>query len=78
MAELEELEREFEYTVEFDDGTENVHLYFTNKLDIENPAFVRFDPLHERGEGIDREVGGVTVIIPYIRVLRITKRKEPD
>lgn len=78
MAERQELERQFEYTIEFDDGTDDVHLYFTNKLDIENPAFVRFDPLYELGNVIDREVGGLTVIIPYIRVLRIIKRKEPD
>ena len=77
MAERDELERQFEYSIEFDDGTENVHLYFANMLDTEIQAFVRFDPLHELGEGIDREVEGVTVIIPYIRVLRITKRKEP-
>ena len=78
MAERDELERQFEYTIEFDDGTENVHLYFANKLDTENPAFVRFDPLYELGEGVDRGVDGVTAINPYIRVLRISKRKEPD
>lgn len=78
LADRAELEQEFEYTIESDDGTDNAHLYFADKIDLDHPAFVRFDPLYELAEGIDRRVGGETVVIPYIRVLRITKRKEPD
>ncbi len=75
MVEIAELEKEFEYTVEFDDGTEFVHLYFTNVIDIENPSFVRFDPLYELGKDVERNVSGETVIVPYSKLMRIVKRK---
>ncbi len=75
LAELTELEKEYEYTIEFDDGTEYVHLYFANVIDIENVSFVRFDPLYELGKEIEREITNETVIVPYSKVLRIVKRK---
>ena len=78
MADVSELEKKYEYTIEFDDGTEDFHLYFANLIDLENPAFVRFDPTYELGEDIEREVANESVLIPFSRVLRIVKRKEPD
>ncbi len=75
MVEMNDLEQRFEYTIEFDDGTEYVHLYFTNVIDIENPSFIRFDPLYELGKEIERKVSSETVIIPYDKVIRVVKRK---
>ena len=76
--EISELEEEYEYTVEFDDGSEFVHLYFTDVVDIDNTSFIRFDPLFEVGKDIERKVSGETVMIPYSRVLRVIKRKPED
>jgi len=78
MVEISELEEEYEYTVEFDDGSEFVHLYFTDVVDIDNTSFIRFDPLFEVGKDIERKVSGETVMIPYSRVLRVIKRKPED
>jgi hypothetical protein len=78
MVEMSELEEKYEYTVEFDDGSEFVHLYFTDVVDIENTSFIRFDPLFEMGKDIERKVSGETVMIPYSRVLRVIKRKPED
>ncbi len=78
MAEISALEEEYEYTIEFDDGTEYVHLYFANIIDFENPAFLRFDPTYELSKEIEREVKGETVMLPYDKVIRVVKRKEPD
>ena len=75
---MSELEERYEYTVEFDDGSEFVHLYFATVIDFENPAYVRFDPTYEIGEGVEREVANESVIIPYSRVMKIVKRKEAD
>ena len=77
MAEIAELEKEYEYTVEFDDGSEFVHLYFAHVIDFESPSYVRFDPLYEMGKEVDGKVNGQTVMIPYDKVLRIIKRN-PD
>jgi len=77
-VEISELEEEYEYTVEFDDGSEFVHLYFTDVVDIDNTSFIRFDPLFEVGKDIERKVSGETVMIPYSRVLRVIKRKPED
>ncbi len=78
MAELVELEKEYEYTIEFDDGTEFVHLYFTNIIDMEGPSFVRFDPLYELSNEVERKISDENVIIPYDKIIRIVKRKPPD
>ncbi len=77
MVDLAALEEEYPYTIEFDDGSEYVHLYFADVIDIENPSFVRFDPRYELGKEIEREVKGETVLIPYGNVIRIVKRN-PD
>ena len=77
MVEVADLENEYDYTVEFDDGTEYAHLYFANIVDMDNPSYVRFDPLYELGKDVERQVVGETVMIPYSKVLKITKRK-PD
>ncbi len=77
MTEMAELEKEYEYTIEFDDGTEFVHLYFANVIDIESPSFLRFDPTYELSNQVERKVGGETVLVPYARVIRVIKRK-PD
>ncbi len=75
MAEISDLEKEYDYTIEYDDGSEFVHLYFANILDFESPAYVRFDPLYELGDKVDRKVEDETVMIPYGRLIRIIKRK---
>ena len=77
MTELSELEKDYDYTIEFDDESDYVHYYFANVIDFENPSYVRFDPLYEVGRDIERAVEGETVLIPYEKVLRIVKRK-PD
>ncbi len=78
MAEIKALEEEYEYTIEFDDGSDYVHLYFADIIDTENQSFLRFDPLYEVSKEIEREVKGETVLIPYGNVIRVVKRKEPD
>jgi hypothetical protein len=78
MVEIAALEAEYDYTIEYDDGTEYVHLYFADIVDFENTSFVRFDPLYEVSNELERKVSGVTVMLPYSRVIRIVKRKEPD
>ena len=78
MTELAKLESEYEYTIEFDDGSEFIHLYFANVIDTENPSVLRFEPQYELGKELERKVSGETVMIPYSRVLRIIKRTEPD
>ncbi len=77
MAEMADLEKKYDYTVEIDDGTEYVHLYFANVIDFESPSFLRFDPTYELAKDLEREVDGETVIVPYGRVIRVIKRK-PD
>ena len=69
---------EFQYEIEFDDGTEEPHFYFTNSIDIDNPSFVKFDPLYELGKGVERQIDDKTVMIPSIRVVRIVRRKKTD
>ncbi len=78
MVEISDLEKDYEYTIEFDDGTEFVHLYFAQVIDIENTSFVRFAPLYELGKGVERKIAGETVIIPYSKLIRIVKRFEPE
>jgi hypothetical protein len=78
VSEIEDLAKGYSYMIEYDDGTEFVHLYFTNGLDMDNPSFLRFDPLYELGKGVERKVVDESVIIPYARVIRIVKRLEPD
>jgi hypothetical protein len=77
VAELSELEEEYEYTIEFDDQSEYAHFYFANIIDFENPSYVRFDPTYEVGKDVERKVEGETVMLPYAKILRIVKRK-PD
>lgn len=77
MVDIADLEKEYEYTIEFDDASEYVHLYFAHIVDFENPAYIRFDPMYELGKDVDRKVEGETVMIPYSKLLRIIKRK-PD
>ncbi len=78
MVERTELENEYEYTIETDDNTDHVHLYYTHSIDLDNPACLKFDPLYESADGVEGQVSSKTVMIPYIRVLRIIKRIEPD
>ncbi len=78
MVEIADLEKEYEYTIEIDDGTEYVHLYFANVIDTENPSFLRFDPVYELGNEVERPVNGETLTIPYARIIKVVKRKEPD
>jgi hypothetical protein len=75
MVELSELEKEYEYTIEFDDQSEYIHFYFADIIDFESPAYIRFDPTYEVGKDVERKVEGETVMIPYEKVLRIVKRK---
>lgn len=75
MTELSELEKEYDYTIEFDDQSDYVHYYFANVIDFENPSFVKFDPLYEWGQDVDRKLEGMTVMLPYEKILRIVKRK---
>lgn len=75
MAEIAELEEKYDYTIEYDDGSEYIHIYFADIIDFESSSYVRFDPLYELGEKVDRKVERQTVMIPYARVLRIIKRK---
>lgn len=78
VVEQSELEKMYEYTIEFDDGTEYVHLYFAKIINYEKEAFVRFDPLYEMTNDVDREVSGETIFLPFDRVIRIIKRKPPE
>jgi hypothetical protein len=77
MVEQSELENMYEYTIEFDDGTEFVHLYFAKIINFEKEAFVRFDPLYELSNDVEKEVTGETIFLPFSRVIRIIKRKPP-
>jgi uncharacterized protein (UPF0248 family) len=47
-------------------------------MDTENSAFLRFDPLYELGQEIDRPISGQTLMIPYFRIVKIMKRKEAE
>lgn len=78
MVDQAELEKLYEYTIEFDDGTEFVHLYFAKIINFEKEAFVRFDPVYELSNDLDREVDGETIFLPFNRVIRIIKRKPPE
>jgi hypothetical protein len=78
MVEISELEEEYEYTIEIDEGSEYVHLYFANVVDFQSPSVVRFDPTYEVGNATERKLENQTMIIPYDKVIRIVKRKEPD
>ena len=78
MAERSTLQQEFGYEIEFDDGTDYSHFYYANIIDTENPSYVRFDPLYELGHDTDAPLSQQTVMIPYIRIVRILKRKEAE
>ena len=78
MAERSTLQQEFSYEVEFDDGTDYLHYYYANKVDTDNPSFLRFDPLYELGQDIDHAVSGQTLLLPYFRIVKIIKRREVD
>jgi len=78
MAERSALRKEFSYEIEIDDGTDYSHYYYANVVDTENPAFLRFDPLYELGQDVDGPLDQQTVMIPYIRVVRVIKRKESE
>ena len=78
MVDQAELEKLYEYTIEFDDGTEFVHLYFAKIINFEKEAFVRFDPVYELSNDLDREVDGEPIFLPFNRVIRIIKRKPPE
>jgi len=78
MAERSTLQQEFGYEIEFDDGTEYSHFYYANVIDTENPSYLRFDPLYELSHDIDTTLDQLTVMIPYIRIVRILKRKESE
>jgi len=78
MAERSTLQQEFGYEIEFDDGTDYSHFYYANIIDTENPSYLRFDPLYELGNEIDTALDQQTVMIPYIRIVRILKRKQAE
>jgi uncharacterized protein (UPF0248 family) len=78
MVERSTLQEEYAYEIEIDDGTDYLHYYYTNKMDTDNPSFLRFDPLYELGEEIDHAVSGQTLMIPYFRIVKIIKRREPE
>ena len=78
MVDQSELEQMYEYTIQFDDGTEFVHLYIAHVIDYEKEAFVRFDPAYEMTNDVEREVTGETIFLPFSRVIRIIKRKPPE
>jgi hypothetical protein len=78
MAERTALQEEYAYEVEIDDGTDYAHYFYTNKLDSDNPSFLRFDPLYELAHEIDQAVSGQTLLLPYFRVVKIIKRKEAE
>ena len=78
MAERSTLQQEFGYEIEFDDGTEYSHFYYANVIDTENPSYLRFDPLYELSHDLDTAQDQQTVMIPYIRIVRILKRKESE
>ena len=78
MTERSTLQQEFGYEIEFDDGTDFSHFYYANIIDTEHPSFLRFDPLYELGNDIDEARDQQTVMIPYIRVVKIIKRKEDE
>ena len=78
MAERGALQQQFGYEIEFDDGTDFSHFYYANVIDAENPSFLRFDPLYELGHDVDTALDQQTVMIPYIRIVKIIKRKEAE
>ena len=78
MAERNTLQQEYGYEIEFDDGTEYSHFYYANIVDSEHPSFLRFDPLYELGHDIDKPVEQQTLMIPYIRIVKVLKRKEEE
>ncbi len=78
MVDKTELEREYEYTVETDDGTSHVHLYYAKSIDTDNPSCLKFNPVYESGDGVERKVESETMLVPYIRVIRVIKRNEPE
>jgi len=78
MVERSTLQEEYSYEIEFDDGTDYLHYYYANKIDTDNPAFLRFDPLYELGEDTDHAVSRQTLLLPYFRIVKIIKRKEAE
>jgi hypothetical protein len=78
MAERSALQEEYAYEVEIDDGTDYLHYFYTNKIDTDNPSFLRFEPLYELGHEIDHAVSGQTMMLPYFRVVKIIKRIETE
>jgi hypothetical protein len=78
MVERSTLQEEYAYEIEFDDGTDYLHYYYTNKIDTDNPSFLRFDPLYELGQDIDQAVSGQALLLPYFRIVKIIKRKEAE
>ena len=68
----------YQYEIEFDDGTDEPHYYFANSIDTDNPAVLKFDPLYELAKDVEREIEDQTVLIPYIRVVRIVRRRKTD
>ena len=78
MVERSALLDEYGYEIEIDDGTDYLHFYYTNIIDTENPNLLRFDPLYELGHDIDRKLSGQTVMIPYVRVMKVSKKKEAE
>jgi hypothetical protein len=78
MAERSTLQQKYAYEIEIDDGTDYLHFYYTNNIDTENPSFLRFDPLYELGHEIEGALSGQTVMIPYVRVMKVIKQKESE
>ena len=78
MAERSALQEEYGYEIEFDDGTDYAHYFYADKIDAENPSFLRFDPLYEFGHEIDQAVSGQTLLLPYFRIVKVIKRKEAE
>jgi len=78
MVERSTLQEEYAYEIEFDDGTDYLHYYYANKIDTDNPSFLRFDPLYELGQDIDHAVSGQSLLLPYFRIVKVIKRKEVE
>ena len=78
MVERSTLQDRYEYEIEIDDGTDYLHFYYTNSIDTGNPSLLRFDPLYELGHDIDRELSTQTLMVPYLRVMKVSKKKEAE
>ena len=78
MTESNDTGNKYQYEIEFDDGTEKGHIYYADSIDTDNPAFVMFNPLYEKDEEGEGEIENLTAIIPFIRIVKILRRRRTD